>query len=63
MLIETRILTTSVILYYHNDLPYLHLVDQLAVDLVLDEREAVGDFQSILFPFEILFEPQNLGLD
>ena len=51
------------IVYYHYDLPYLHLVDQLAVDLILDERKAMGYFQSILFPFEILFEPQNLGLD
>ena len=41
---------------------YLHLVDQLAVDLVLDEREAVGDFHGVLFPLEVLLEPQNLGL-
>ena len=42
---------------------YLHLVNQLAVYLVLDERKAVRDFQGVLFPLEVFLESKNLGLD
>ena len=40
----------------------LELVDELAVELVLDEGQAVRDLLGVVLPFQVLFQPEHFGL-